>query len=55
MIQRDTLVTPKEISDEQSDPVSHRYNKTMIHVGLFREGDFVSRTEAKLIGARRGL
>jgi hypothetical protein len=35
-----------------SDPVSKRFNRTTIHVALFREGDFVSRTEAKLIGAR---
>ena len=37
------------------DPVTHRLNKTSIRVDLFRQGDFVSRTEAKLIGrALRG-
>jgi anti-sigma regulatory factor (Ser/Thr protein kinase) len=51
-IRRDTRVTPKEVYDELSDPVSSRFNRTTIHVELFREGDFVSRTEAKLIGTR---
>jgi anti-sigma regulatory factor (Ser/Thr protein kinase) len=51
-IRRDTPVTPKKVYDELSDPVSSRFNQTTIHVALFREGDFVSRTEAKLVGAR---
>jgi anti-sigma regulatory factor (Ser/Thr protein kinase) len=51
-IRRDTPITPQEVYDKLSDPVSSRFNKTTIQVGLFREGDFVSRTEAKLIGAR---
>jgi anti-sigma regulatory factor (Ser/Thr protein kinase) len=51
-IQRDTPITPKDVYAGLSDPVSSRFNRTMIHVALFREGDFVSRTEAKLIGAR---
>jgi len=45
-------ITPKDVYAGLSDPVSSRFNKTTIHVALFREGDFVSRTEAKLIGAR---
>lgn len=49
---RDTPVTPMEVYEELSDPVSQRFNRTTIKVALFREGDFVSRTEAKLIGAR---
>jgi hypothetical protein len=32
--------------------VTQSLNKTSIRVDLFRQGDFVSRTEAKLIGAR---
>ncbi|HWE65218.1 MAG TPA: DUF4325 domain-containing protein [Acidimicrobiales bacterium] len=51
-IRRDTPITPKDVYADVSDPVSGRFNKTTIHVELFREGDFVSRTEAKLIGAR---
>jgi anti-sigma regulatory factor (Ser/Thr protein kinase) len=51
-IGRDTPITPKDVYAGLSDPVSSRFNKTTIHVALFREGDFVSRTEAKLIGAR---
>jgi DNA-binding transcriptional ArsR family regulator len=51
-IKRDTLITPQDVYAQLSDPVSHRFNRTVIHVALFREGDFVSRTEAKLIGAR---
>jgi len=50
-IRRDTSVTPEAVLDELSDPVTSRFNRT-IHVALFREGDFVSPTEAKLIGAR---
>jgi anti-sigma regulatory factor (Ser/Thr protein kinase) len=49
-VRRDTTVTPKQVYDESSDPVTRRFNKTSIRVGLFREGDFVSRTEAKRIG-----
>jgi hypothetical protein len=51
-IRRETTVTPNEVYAELSDPVSHRFNKTTIHVELFRESEFVSRTEAKLIGSR---
>jgi hypothetical protein len=51
-IRRDTPITPRDVYGSLSDPVSGRFNKTTIHVALFREGDFVSRTEAKLIGAR---
>lgn len=51
-IRRDTPITPKEVYDKLSDPVSSRFNRTTIQVELFRQGDFVSRTEAKSIGAR---
>ena len=43
-------MTPRQVYDERADPVSGRFNKTTIRVDLFREGDFVSRTEAKRIG-----
>lgn len=33
-------------------PATQRLNKTSIHVELFCQRDFVSRIEAKLIGAR---
>jgi anti-sigma regulatory factor (Ser/Thr protein kinase) len=49
-IRRDTAMTPRQVYDERADPVSGRFNKTTIRVDLFREGDFVSRTEAKRIG-----
>ncbi len=48
----DTSVDPQSVLRDVSDPVTHRLNQTTLHVELFREGDFVSRTEAKLIGAR---
>jgi len=35
-----------------SDPITSRLNRTSLKVDLFREGLFVSRTEARLIGAR---
>ncbi len=44
--------TLPEVMGGQQDPVTQRLNKTSIRVGLFRQGDFVSRAEAKLIGAR---
>jgi hypothetical protein len=39
---------------ELSNPATGRYDKTTIHVNLFKEhgGSFVSRTEAKAIGTR---
>lgn len=51
-IRRDTTVTPSQVYAERSDPVSGRFDKTTIHVDLFREqeGTFVSRTEAKRVG-----
>ena len=47
-----TLKTLPEVMAAQQDPVTQRLDKTSIRVELFRQGDFVSRTEAKLIGAR---
>jgi hypothetical protein len=47
-----TTKTLPEVMEGQQDPVTQRLNKTSIRVELFRQGDFVSRTEAKLIGAR---
>lgn len=44
--------TLPEVMGGQQDPVTQRLNKTSIRVGLFRQGDFVSRAAAKLIGAR---
>jgi anti-sigma regulatory factor (Ser/Thr protein kinase) len=51
-VRRDTPMSPADVYAGLSDPDSNRFNRTTIHVALFREGDFVSRTEAKLIGAR---
>jgi len=51
-IRYDTTRTQQEVMSAVQDPVTHRLNKTSIRVDLFRQGDFVSRTEAKLIGAR---
>lgn len=51
-IRYNTTKTLPEVTDALQDPVTRRLNKTSIRVDLFREGDFVSRTEAKLIGAR---
>ncbi len=51
-IRRNTSVSPQQVFDRLSDPVTKRFNKTTLHVELFQKGDFVSRTEAKLIGAR---
>lgn len=51
-IRYDTAKTLPEVMGAQQDPLTQRLNKTSIRVELFRQGDFVSRTEAKLIGAR---
>ena len=51
-IRYDTTKTLPEVIGAFQDPVTRRLNKTSIRVELFRQGDFVSRTEAKLIGAR---
>lgn len=48
----DTVKTLLEVTGALQDPVTQRLNKTSIRIDLFRQGDFVSRTEAKLIGAR---
>jgi anti-sigma regulatory factor (Ser/Thr protein kinase) len=53
-IRYDTVKTLPEVMGALQDPVTQRLNKTSIRVELFRQGDFVSRTEAKLIGARLG-
>lgn len=52
-IRRDTTVTPNQVFAERSDPETGRFDKTTIHVDLFRVrgGSFVSRTEAKRVGA----
>lgn len=51
-IRRDTTVTPSQVFAERSDPETGRFDKTTIHVDLFRErgGNFISRTEAKRVG-----
>lgn len=51
-IRRDTSVTPQQVFDRLADPLTKKFNRTTLRVQLFEEGDFVSRTEAKLIGAR---
>ena len=53
-VRLDTSVTPQKVFTERSNPESGRFDKTTIHVDLFREhgGNFVSRTEAKAIGNR---
>jgi anti-sigma regulatory factor (Ser/Thr protein kinase) len=47
-----TKVSLQDVMHQVSDPVTHRLNRTSLRVDLFKEDDFVSRTEAKLIGAR---
>jgi anti-sigma regulatory factor (Ser/Thr protein kinase) len=51
-IRHNTTKTLPEVMGSVQDPVTQRLNKTSIRIELFRQGDFVSRTEAKLIGAR---
>jgi anti-sigma regulatory factor (Ser/Thr protein kinase) len=53
-ISRDTAVAPRAVYAELSNPATGRFDKTTIHVNLFKEhgGSFVSRTEAKAIGTR---
>jgi len=51
-IRYSTSKTLPEVMGSVQDPVTQRLNKTSIRIELFRQGDFVSRTEAKLIGAR---
>jgi anti-sigma regulatory factor (Ser/Thr protein kinase) len=51
-IRYDTTMTLPAVMGALQDPVTQRLNKTSIRVNLFRQGEFVSRTEAKLIGAR---
>jgi hypothetical protein len=50
-IDASTTITPNEVFDVLSDPVILGANKTTIRVSLFEEGGFVSRAEAKRIGA----
>jgi anti-sigma regulatory factor (Ser/Thr protein kinase) len=51
-IRFDTTIAPRDVYAELSNPATGRYDKTTIHVDLFKEhgGSFVSRTEAKAIG-----
>jgi STAS-like domain of unknown function (DUF4325) len=51
-IRYDTAKTLTAVMGAFQDPVTQRLNKTSIRIDLFRQGEFVSRTEAKLIGAR---
>jgi hypothetical protein len=46
-----TTITPQGVFDGLSDPEIAGSNKTTIRVSLFEEGGFVSRTEAKRLGA----
>ncbi|MGC1419587.1 MAG: DUF4325 domain-containing protein [Acidimicrobiales bacterium] len=50
-IRYDTTMTLTAVMGALQDPVTQRLNKTSIRIDLFRQGEFVSRTEAKLIGA----
>jgi anti-sigma regulatory factor (Ser/Thr protein kinase) len=51
-IRYETAKSPNKVMSSMQDPLTHRLNRTSIRIDLFRQGDFVSRTEAKLIGAR---
>ncbi len=53
-IRRDTAVAPRDVYATLANPATGRFDKTTIHINLFKEhGDsFVSRTEAKAIGTR---
>ena len=53
-IRSDTSITPRDVYAELSNAETGRFDKTTIHVNLFKEhgGSFVSRTEAKAIGTR---
>jgi len=51
-IARNDVRTLNDLMTQVSDPVTKRLNRTNLKVELFKEGLFVSRTEAKLIGAR---
>jgi hypothetical protein len=46
-----TTTTPQQVFNALSNPETDRFDTTRIRVDLFRTGDFVSRTEAKRIGA----
>jgi hypothetical protein len=46
-----TVITPQQVFDGFSDPARSGSTKTTIRVSLFEEGGFVSRTEAKRLGA----
>jgi STAS-like domain of unknown function (DUF4325)/Histidine kinase-like ATPase domain len=48
----DTTASLQDAMRQVSDPVTHRLNQTSLRVELFKAGDFVSRTEAKIIGSR---
>jgi hypothetical protein len=50
-VDANTTITPQEVFGELSDPERIGSNKTTIRVSLFEEGGFVSRTEAKRLGA----
>ncbi len=50
-IRFDTQVTPLAVYDERSDPETGRFNKTTISLSLVNSDSFVSRSEAKRVGA----
>jgi anti-sigma regulatory factor (Ser/Thr protein kinase) len=50
-IRLDTKVSPLDIYAERSDPETGRFNKTTISLSLFNSDGFVSRSEAKRVGA----
>jgi anti-sigma regulatory factor (Ser/Thr protein kinase) len=51
-VRHDTTLTLNEVVAAHSDPLTSKLDRTTLKVELFEQGDFVSRTEAKLIGAR---
>lgn len=50
-VAHDTTVERTKVFESLSVPGSYAYNKTTVRVGLFGSGAFVSRSEAKRIGA----
>jgi anti-sigma regulatory factor (Ser/Thr protein kinase) len=52
VVDRATTATLPTVMDELSGPSSRGLDRTSIRVSLFSSGDFVSRSEAKLVGSR---
>lgn len=52
VVERATTATLSRVMDDVSGPSSQGLDRTSIRVSLFSTGDFVSRSEAKLVGSR---